>query len=210
LAPIVGARMGSVKALRPTPGLGVGPKSTVCPGLLADWNPRTLDRAPAQTYVQSAARAGGRRWATTGGTGTRSGDGSTRRPRTDPVLVMLLVAITTELLAGLGFALGIQPAGSLGMITGSVLAVIASALVLRRQPRLAARRIFLGLLGCVGVSVLVLLVSSALNAAIVGAVLGPLCGIVVLVALMAERGHSGRYVLTWGFLGESRSDETKP
>ena len=146
----------------------------------------------------------------TGGTGTRSGDGSTRRPRTDPVLVMLLVAITTELLAGLGFALGIQPAGSLGMITGSVLAVIASALVLRRQPRLAARRIFLGLLGCMGVSVLVLLVSSALNAAIVGAVLGPLCGIVVLVALMAERGHSGQYVVTWGFLGESRRDPTKP
>src|SRR5450756_1766425 len=27
--------MGSVKALRPTPGLGVGPKSTVCPDLLA-------------------------------------------------------------------------------------------------------------------------------------------------------------------------------
>ena len=202
--------MGSVKALRPTPGLGVGRKSAVCPGLLADWNPRTLDRAPAQTYVQSAARAGGRRWATTGGTGTRSGDGSTRRPRTDPVLVMLLVAITTELLAGLGFALGIQPAGSLGMITGSVLAVIASALVLRRQPRLAARRIYVGLLGCVGVTALVLLVSSALNAMAVGAVLAPLFGIVVLVALMAERGHSGRYVLTWGFLGESRSDETKP
>src|SRR5450756_1704818 len=145
--------MGSVKALRPTPGLGVGPKSAVCPGLLADWNPRTLDRAPAQTYVQSAARAGGRRWATTGGTGTRSGDGSTRRPRTDPVLVMLLVAITTELLAGLGFALGIQPAGSLGMITASLLTVMALALVLRRQlNRPAARRIYVGLLGCVGVA----------------------------------------------------------
>jgi hypothetical protein len=123
---------------------------------------------------------------------------------------VLVSAVTMELLASLGIAFGVQPAGSLGMITASVLAVIASALVLRRQPRLAARRIFVGLLGCVGVSVLVLLVSSALNAAIVGAVLGPLCGIVVLVALMAERGHSGRYVLTWGFLGESRSDETKP
>jgi hypothetical protein len=40
--------------------------------------------------------------------------------------------------------------------------------------------------------ILPLLVSSALNAAIVGAVLGPLCRIVVLVALMAERGHSGQ------------------
>jgi hypothetical protein len=203
--------MGSVKALRPTPGLGVGPKSTVCPGLLADWDPRTLDRAPAQTYVQSAARAGGRRWATTGGTGTRSGDGSTRRPRTDPLLVVLVSAVTMELLASLGIAFGVQPAGSLGMITGSVLTLTAVALFLRRQPnRPAARRIYLGLLGCLGVPALVLLVSSAFNAMAVGAVLAPLCGVVVLVALMAERGHSGQYVVTWGFLGESRSDETKP
>jgi len=116
-----------------------------------------------------------------------------------------------ELLAGLGFELDIQPAGSLGMIAGSVLAVTASALVLRRQPnRPAARRIYLGLLGCVGVTALVLLVSSALNAMAVGAFLAPLCGIVVLVALMAERGHSGQYVVTWGFLGESRRDPTKP
>ncbi len=127
---------------------------------------------------------------------------------------MLLVAITTELLAGLGFALGIQPAGSLGMITGSLLTLTAVALFLRRQPnRPAARRIYLGLLGCVGVTALVLLVSSALNAIAVGAFLAPLCGIVVLVvlvALMADRGHSGQYVVTWGFLGESRRDPTKP
>jgi membrane-associated HD superfamily phosphohydrolase len=124
---------------------------------------------------------------------------------------MLLVGLTMELLAGLGFELGIQPAGSLGMIAGSVLAVTASALVLRRQRnRPAARRIYLGLLGCVGVTALVLLVSSALNAMAVGAFLAPLCGIVVLVALMGERGHSGQYVVTWGFLGESRRDPTKP
>jgi hypothetical protein len=124
---------------------------------------------------------------------------------------MLLVGVTMELLAGLGLELGIQPAGSLGMIAGSVLAVTASTLVLRRQPnRPAARRIYLGLLGCVGVTALVLLVSSALNAMAVGAFLAPLCGIVVLVALMAERGHSGQYVVTWGFLGESRRDLTKP
>ncbi len=124
---------------------------------------------------------------------------------------MLLVGVTMELLASLGFELGIRPAGSLGMIAGSVLAVTASALVLRRQPnRPAARRIYLGLLGLVGVTALVLLVSSALNAMAVGAFLAPLCGIVVLVALMAERGHSGQYVVTWGFLGESRRDPTKP
>jgi len=124
---------------------------------------------------------------------------------------MLLVGVTMELLASLGFALGIQPAGSLGMIAGSVLAVTASALFLRRQRNHpAARRIYLGLLGCVGVTALVLLVSSALNAMAVGAFLAPLCVIVVLVALMAERGHSGQYVVTWGFLGESRRDLTKP
>jgi uncharacterized membrane protein YhaH (DUF805 family) len=146
-----------------------------------------------------------------GGIGSHSGDGSTRRPRADPLLVMLLVAITTELLAGLGFALGIQPAGLLGMITASLLTLTAVALLLRRQPdRPAARRIYVGLLGCVGVTALVLLVCSALNALAVGAFLAPLCGIVVLGALMAKRGHSGQYVVTWGLLGESRSDETKP
>lgn len=129
----------------------------------------------------------------TGGIGTRSGNGSTRRPRTDPLLVMLVCAVTIELLASLGIAFGVQPAGSLGMIAGSVLVVAASALVLRRQPnRPAARRIYLGLLGCAGVTAVVLLVSSAVNAMAVGAVLAPICGIVVLVALVAERGHSGQ------------------
>ncbi len=124
---------------------------------------------------------------------------------------MLLVAITTELLAGLGFALGIQPAGSLGMITASLLTITALGLVIRRQSdRPAARRIYVGLVACVGVTALVLLLCGALNAPAVGAFLAPVFGIVVLVALMAERGHSGRYVVTWGFLGESRSDETKP
>ena len=169
-----------------------------------------LTRHWHRTTVGSAATAGGRRWATSGGTGTRPGDGSTRRPRTDPKLIVLLVAITTELLAGLGFALGIQPASSLGMITAALLTITAVALVIRRQPdRPAARRIYVGLVGCVGATALVLLLCNVLNASAVGALLAPVFGIVVLVALMAERGHSGRYVVTWGFLGESRSDETK-
>ena len=140
----------------------------------------------------------------TAGTDSRSGDGSTRRAERR-VGVMLLVALTMLLLAGLGIAFGMPRAGSLALIAASLLTVTASGLVLRRQPnRPAARRIYLGLFGCVGVTALVLLVSSALNAMDVGAFLAPLCGMVVLVALMAERGHSGRYVLTWGFLGESR------
>jgi hypothetical protein len=105
---------------------------------------------------------------------------------------MLLVAFTTELLAGLGFALGIRGAGSLGMITGSLLTITAVALVLRRQPnRPAARRTFLGLLGGVCITALVLLVSSALDAVDVEVFLAPLCGIIVVIGLMAERGHSG-------------------
>lgn len=128
-----------------------------------------------------------------GGTGTRPGDGSTQRPRTDPLLVMLLVAITTELLAGLGLALGIQPASSLGIITASLLTITAVALVIRRQPdRPAARRIYVGLVGCVAVTALALLVSGALNALAVGGFVAPLFGIVVLVALIAEQGHAGQ------------------
>ena len=146
----------------------------------------------------------------TGGTGSRSGDGSTRSAERR-VGVMLLVAVTMLLLAGLGIAFGMPRAGSLVLIAASLLTITASALVLRRQPnRPAARRIYLGLLGCGGVTALVLLVSGALNATDVGAFLAPLCGIVVLVALMAERGNSGQYVVTWGFLGESRSGRTRP
>jgi len=145
--------------------------------------------APGPTFG-SAARAGGRRWDTTGRIDPRSGNGSTRRPRTDPLLVVLVSAVTMELFASLGIAFGVQPAGSLGMIAGSVLAATASALVLRRQPnRLAARRIYVGLLGCAGVTAVVLLVSSAVNALAVGAVLAPICGIVVVVALVAGRGN---------------------
>lgn len=129
----------------------------------------------------------------TDGIGFHRENGSTRRPRTDPLLVLLLVAITTGLLAGVGLVLGIQPAGSLGMITGSLLALIAVALVLRRQPnRPPARRIGVGLLVGVGVTALVLLVSGALNALAVGAFVAPLFGMVVIVALMAERGHAGQ------------------
>jgi len=106
---------------------------------------------------------------------------------------VLVSAVTMELFASLGIAFGVQPAGSLGMIAGSVLAVTASALFLRRQPnRPAASRLYLGVLGCAGVTALVLLVSSALNAITVGAVLGPICGMVVVVALVAGRGHSGQ------------------
>ncbi len=150
-------------------------------------------RPPGPTFG-STARAGGRRWATTGWTDTPSGDGTKGRPRNDLLLVMLGTAVTMELLASLGIAFGAPRAGLLGSLTVSVPMVAASALLLRRQPnRPAARRVdrglYLGLLGCGTVTALVLLVGSALDAMVVGAVLGPICGMVVLVALVAVRGR---------------------
>ena len=128
-------------------------------------------------------------------TGSRSGDGSTRRPGNDPLLVMLTSAVTMELLASLGIAFGTPgaQAGMLGMLTVSVPMVAGSALLLRRHPsRPAARRFYLGLIGCGGVTAMVLLVGAVLNAVVVGAVLGPVCGLVVLVAFFAVYGrHSG-------------------
>jgi peptidoglycan/LPS O-acetylase OafA/YrhL len=112
---------------------------------------------------------------------------------------MLTSAVTMELLASLGIAFGTPgaQAGMLGMLTVSVPMVAGSALLLHRHPnRPVARRFYLGLIGCGGVTVLVLLVVGALNAIAVGAGLGPLCGLVVLVALVAVRrrdsGEPGR------------------
>jgi hypothetical protein len=108
---------------------------------------------------------------------------------------MLTSAVTMELLASLGIAFGTPgaQAGMLGMLTVSVPMVAASALLLHRHPnRPIARRFYLGLIGCGGVTALLLLVGAALNALAAGAVLGSLCGTVVLVAFLAVDGrHSG-------------------
>jgi peptidoglycan/LPS O-acetylase OafA/YrhL len=129
----------------------------------------------------------------TGRTGSHTGDGSTRRPRNDPLLVMLTSAVTMELLASLGIAFGAQgaQAGMLGMLTVSVPMVVGSALLLHRHPnRPVARRFYLGLIGCGGVTALVLLLGGALNTLAAGAVFGPACGLLVLVALFVVSGRN--------------------
>jgi lipoprotein signal peptidase len=111
------------------------------------------------------------------------------------MLVMLTSAVTMELLASLGVAFGAPgaQAGMLGMLSVSVPMVAGSALLLYRHPnRPVARRFYLGLIGGGGVAALVLLVGGALNALALGAVFGPACGLVVLVAFFAVYGrHSG-------------------
>jgi peptidoglycan/LPS O-acetylase OafA/YrhL len=74
--------------------------------------------------------------------------------------------------------------------TASVPMIAGSALLLYRHPnRPVALRFYLGLVGCGGVTALVLLVVGALNALALGAVLGPACGLVVLVAFLAVYGR---------------------
>jgi peptidoglycan/LPS O-acetylase OafA/YrhL len=159
----------------------------------ADSRPTLLTGCPPGPTFGSAARTDDRRWATTGWTDSGSRDAPPQRPRSDLLLVALTSAVTMELLASLGIAFGTPSAqaGMLGMLTVSVPMVAASALVLHRHPnRPVPRRFYLGLFGCGAVTALVLLVGGALNAVAAGAVLGPVCGTVVLIALVAGRGHN--------------------
>lgn len=129
----------------------------------------------------------------TGPTGSHSSDGTKGRQRTDPLLVMLSTAVSMELLASFGIGLGSITAvpGLLGKLLMSVLLVVASAVILGRHPdRPIARRAYVGLLGCGAVTAMGLLLGGVSNAVAVGAVLGPVFGIVVLVAIVGLPRHS--------------------